>query len=109
MSDADVILDFLKAMAILMFFFMVLYLIWGVVAPEPQLNVSEKIVDKEIVHLHKFMDTDPDYYIYTENYCFNLNLHDYNSLNVGDSVNLTVMNGTNFATLVLDTGEYYNV
>lgn len=106
MSDGA---DFFKAMFGLLVFFMVLFIIMSVVSPEPQVNVTEKVMDKEIVHLHKFMDSDPDYYIYTESYCFNLDLHDYNSLNIGDNVNLSVRNGTSLATLILEDGEYYNV
>lgn len=107
MSDGA---DFFKAMCGLLVFFMVLGIIISVVSPEPQVNVTEKVMDKEIVHVHKFLGSnDPDYYIYTESYCFNLDLHDYNSLNIGDNVNLSVRNGTSLATLILEDGEYYNV
>lgn len=101
---------FVKSMCGLLVFFMVLVIIMSVVSPEPQVNVTEKVMDKEIVHVHKFLEgNDPDYYIYTESYCFNLDLHDYNSLNIGDDVNLSVRNGTSLATLILEDGEYYNV
>ena len=109
MSDGKDIVDFFKAMMILLFIFIMLLAIVNVVSPPDHINMTEKVVNKETVHLHKFMDNDPDYYIYTESYCFNLNLHDYNSLSVGDNVNISVEEGTNFATLILDTGEYYNV
>lgn len=109
MSDGDNVLGLLKGMAILLVFFTVLGVVVSIVAPPAQINMTETITDKEIVHVHKFLDNDPECYIYTESYCFNLDLHDYNSLDVGDTVNLSVRNGTKLATLILDTGEYYNV
>lgn len=109
-SDGDSVLDFFKGMGILLIIFIILAVIVGTVAPEDQVNITETVVNKETVHLHKFMENSPDYYIYTDSYCFNVNLHDYNSLSVGDNVTVSVKEGTTLATLYLDDGgEYFNV
>lgn len=107
MSDC---LEFFEAMFILLLIFMGLACVFTIVYPSEVVMVNGTVVGKEIVHQHKFLDNDPDYYVYTEDYCFNVDLHDYNNLNVGDIVSIErESNGTMMVTLVLDDSRYYNV
>lgn len=53
-------------------------------------EITEHIVDKQIVYDSGFMEHQNKYYIYTENYCFNVQLSEYNQLKNGSSVNITV-------------------
>lgn len=53
-------------------------------------NVTEVIVDKQITFIDQMFQHENHYFIFTEDYCFDIDLSDYNKLNVGDKVNLNV-------------------
>lgn len=85
------------------FIVMLLIIGYGMLTPPEQVpvNITGHVLDKQIVYDdHSFMHEN-HYFIYTEDYCFDVNLHTYNLLNKGDTVNLTKYYG-----VTLDIGDY---
>lgn len=76
---------------ILMIISVCLYCGW-IEVPDNSYNVTEHIVEKKSVYTYKFMDNGFEYFIFTENYCFEVDIGSYNNLRVNDSVIVTVDN-----------------
>lgn len=70
---------------------------------EPVL-VHEKIVDKRITYINDFLDHTNHYFIFTDNYCFDVPLNVYNQLDKGDLVNVSVRDG--YGSLVYGEDMY---
>ena len=64
-------------------------------------NITAHVIDKQIVYDNGLYVDKNHYFIYTEDYCFDVNLHTYNLLNKGDTVNLT-----DYCGVTLDIGNY---
>ena len=57
-------------------------------------NMTGHVVDKQIVWVDGFMDHTNHYFVFTEDYCFDVDLHTYNQLDKSDRVNLTEYYGS---------------
>ena len=55
-----------------------------------QHNLTEHVTDKMIVSHYKFMDTDIKYLVFTDTHKFEMSLKDYNQVQVGDLVRISV-------------------
>lgn len=75
------------------------------IAEEPW-NVTEHIVDKRIMYVDDFMDHENHYFIFTENYCFDVSLTEYNQLVKGDNVTITLYPGDGYGHLRLGDHMY---
>ena len=67
---------------------------------------SERIMGKEIVWTNGFISGEFHYYVFTNNYCFDVDLNDYNQLDVNESVVLRSGGYGNFVQLCMDD-KYY--
>lgn len=85
------------------FIVMLLILGYGLLAPPEHVpvNITGHVLDKQIVYDDHSFVHENHYFIYTEDYCFDVDLHTYNLLNKGDVVNLTDYYGVR-----LDIGNY---
>ena len=62
-------------------------------------NCSERVMEKEIVWENGLISNKFHYYIFTNTYCFDVDLNDYNQLDVNDTVVLEVNGNDAFARL----------
>lgn len=60
--------------------------------PDDSYNVTEHIINKKEQYTYKFMDNGFEYFVFTENYCFSVDIDVYNQLSVNDSVVVYVDN-----------------
>lgn len=80
--------EFIKGFCAILLILFVLISILSVFDDTYPFNTTETVVEKDISHTDKFMDTNNQYNIYTTNNSFDVRLKDYNQIQKGD--NLTV-------------------
>lgn len=103
--------DFFKAMFILLILFIgvagVAMSIEDIFSDEPSSwNISENVTGKQISYDSKLQRN--HYFIFTDNYCFDVGLSAYNHLNKGDNLNLTKYRHGNVVTLKYGDYRYDN-
>ena len=99
-----------KGLVILFLMFTILTIVIGSLEEPNPVNVTETVVNKDIAHIDKSFNDEQDYFIYTENYCFSVDLTDYNSVNVNDKVTIEEDNSTlGREMLWLNNNTYYQV
>ena len=105
-SDSTWFGGFLKGIFILLFLMCVFYGVM-VVAEDVMYtgpsswDVMENVTFKEISYDSRYHEN--RYFIFTDEYCFDVDLNVYNKINVGDKVNLTV---DKYNNVVLKYGEH---
>ena len=63
----------------------------GPATVEEPWNITEHVIDKRITYVDDFMDHENHYFIFTENYCFDVSLTEYNQLVKGKSYSKEVI------------------
>lgn len=78
----------------------------GPATVEEPWNITEHVIDKRITYVDDFMDHENHYFIFTENYCFDVSLTEYNQLVKGDNVTITLYHSDGYGHLRLGDHMY---
>ena len=70
-------------------------------------NITETIVNKEIIHNNRFPSEKDVYRVYT-NHSFDISLKDYNTVSIGDNVTITAKEEVHDYELILNNHTYYD-
>lgn len=75
--------------------------------PDNSYNVTEHIVSKDKWYTYRFMDTGFKCYVFTEDYCFEVDIDVFNRLNVNDTIVVTD-NGRGSAWFVYEGHRFFS-
>lgn len=72
------------------------------------MNTTEHIIDMKITYINDFAEHRNHYFVFTENYCYDIPLSEYSKLHKGDVVNITIYNEYS-SGLILGNHSYGDV
>ena len=75
--------------------------------PDNSYNVTEHIVSKDKAYTYRVMNNGFEYFVFTEDYCFGVDIDVFNRLNVNDTIVVTV-DGSGSAWFVYDGHRFFS-